>query len=330
MELEEFGIAKEEWFRTFLELPNGIPSHDTFGRFFAALNPDAFSQCFMSWIASVAEVTKGKVVAIDGKTIRRSFDRASSKSAVHIVSAWLAANRMVLGQVRTEEKSNEITAIPRLLELLSLTGCIVTIDAMGCQKNIVQAIVNQNADYVIGLKGNQGTLHDEVRALFDDAEKSDFRDLQHDAAQTVEKDHGRIETRRCVVTSYVDWFADKEHWAGLRSFAMVESQRVIGGKTSSERRYFISSLPGLDAAQMLHAVRTHWSIENDLHWSLDVAFREDESRVRIDNAAENTATLRKVALTLLKQDQTTKAGIAARRKKAGWSHPYLLSLLGFA
>ncbi len=329
VDLELFGNAKREWLRTFLALPNGIPSHDTFGRVFAYLCPEAFGRCFNSWVEAVAESTEGKVVAIDGKTVRRSFDRASQKAAVHLVNAWAADNRLVLGQVACEEKSNEITAIPELLRLLSLRGCIVTLDAMGCQKAIVEGIVEKGADYVICLKGNQETLHEAVSTLFEGVEKQDAAALPHSYAESFDEGHGRVETRRCWVTEQVHRYARSEEWKGLRSFAMVERERteVSRNETELERRYFISSLPADDAARMLSVIRTHWAVENDLHWSLDVAFREDESRVRQGHAQENLALMRRLALSLLKQDTTTKAGIAARRKKAGWSHDYLLSLL---
>lgn len=327
VDMELFGKCKEKWFRTFLALPNGIPSHDTFGRVFAALEPEAFSRRFTEWMQAVAQATEGKLVAIDGKAVRRSFDKASEKAAIHMVSAWVAENRLVLGQVKTEEKSNEITAIPRLLEMLSLDGSTVTLDAMGCQREIVKAIAEKKADYVISLKGNQETLHREVEALFATAAAEGFAHLPHKYTETFDEAHGRVEMRRCWVTSKVEGYARREEWQGLKSFAMVESERTENNETKTEVRYFISSLPGNDAEAMLRAIRTHWAVENDLHWSLDVAFREDESRVRKGNAQQNMALMRRLALSLLKQDSKTKAGIAGRRKKAGWSHDYLLDLI---
>lgn len=330
VDLEEFAQIRHDWFKTFLELPNGIPSHDTFGRFYAALDPVAFSRCFTGWIQSVAEVTEGEVVAVDGKTLRRSFDKASSKAAIHMVSAWASKAGLVLGQVKTDEHSNEITAIPKLLEILSLQGCIVTLDAMGAQKEVVQTIVDKGADYVISLKGNQSTLHEATKAFFDEAREERFETVKHDFYETLEKEHGRLETRKYWVSSILDWCKQKHQWAGLCSVGMVEATREIDGRKSTETRYFISSLTGDSAKKFAHAVRSHWAVENSLHWVLDMAFDEDQSRVRKGNAAENMAMLRHVALNLLKGDTTTrKVGIATRRKKAGWSGDYMMHLLGF-
>jgi predicted transposase YbfD/YdcC len=329
VDMELFGNAKLAWFRTFLALPHGIPSHDTFGRVFASLEPEAFARCFTQWVQSVADVTEGKVVAIDGKAVRRSFDKASQKACVHLVNAWVAENRLVLGQVACEEKSNEITAIPQLLEWLSLKGCLVTLDAMGCQRAIVERIVEKGADYVICLKGNQESLHEAAKEAFAGVEAAQGQGVPLAFAETFDEGHGRVETRRCWVSSEVQSYPRHAEWKGLRSFVMVESERTVREKneTQVERRYFISSLPADDAAGMLAVIRTHWSVENDLHWSLDVAFREDDSRVRQDHAQQNMAMMRRLALSLLKQDTQTKAGIAARRKKAGWDHDYLLALL---
>ncbi|WP_223760811.1 ISAs1 family transposase [Myxococcus sp. RHSTA-1-4] len=329
VELEEFGEAKREWFEGFLELPHGIPSHDTFGRLFAALDPEAFSRCFIAWVKAVAEVTDGEVVAIDGKTLRRSFDRASSKAAIHMVSAWASRNGLVLGQVKTDEKSNEITAIPKLLELLHLEGCIVTLDAMGCQREVVARIVEKGADYVICVKSNQEALHEALHDFFQEAREERFETVPHAYTETVDKEHGRFERRRYWITSQLDWYRHKrESWAGLTSVGMVEAERTVDGKTSREVRYFISSLTGDDAQKFASAVRRHWTVENNLHWVLDVAFGEDDSRVRKDNAPENMAMLRHLALNLLKADTTTKVGIQTRRKKAGWDVRFLAHLLG--
>ena len=329
VELEEFGNIKKSWFRTFLELPNGIPSHDTFGRFYAALDPEQFSRCFAHWVKAISEVTEGEVVAIDGKTLRRSFDRASSKAAIHMVSAWASKNGLVLGQVKTDEDSNEITAIPKLLEILHLEGCIVTIDAIGCQREIVKHIIDKGADYVISLKMNQPALHAATVEFFAEAMAERFETVPHAYTETLEKDHGRLETRRYWVTGRLDWFRQRTDWEGMTSVGMVESEREVNGVTSKEVRYFISSLVGDDAEKFARTVRSHWSIENSLHWVLDMAFDEDHSRVRKDNAAENMAMLRHVALNLLKGDTTVrKVGIKIRRKKAGWSNEYLAHLLG--
>jgi predicted transposase YbfD/YdcC len=325
--IELFGKAKESWFRKFLDLPHGIPSHDTFGRVFAALDAEAFSKCFVSWIQAIAELSCGEVVAIDGKTLRRTFDRAAEKAAVHMVSAWASANRMVLGQVKTADKSNEITAIPKLLDMLALKGCIVTIDAMGCQKEIVAKIVEKEADYVLGLKGNQGTLHALVEAYFREALKADFAGVEYSYHETAERAHGRQEVRRIWCTSDLDWFERIDDWAKLRSIAMVERERVVAGQKSIEKSYYISSLIGRSAKRFGKATRDHWGVES-MHWTLDMAFREDESRMRMGNAAANLATMHHIALNLLKQEKTAKVGVKNKRLKAGWDESYLLKLLG--
>ena len=327
--IQEFGEAREDWFRTFLDLPSGIPSHDTFGRVFAALDPEAFSRCFAAWMRDVAELTDGEVVAIDGKTIRRSFDRASSRNAIHIVSAWAAENGVAIGQVKTDAKSNEITAIPRLLEMLHVKGCIVTIDAMGCQKEIASKILEKEADYLLGLKGNQPQLEIEVAAYFDAAIKNKFVGVPHGFHETTERGHGRVERRRVWCTTDVGALASAEAWPGLASIIRVEAERTIGGKKSVECRHFISSMKKADARKAGSAVREHWGIENKHHWILDIAFREDDSRSRVDNSAQNLATLRHIALNLLKSD-TYKLGVKNKRLKAGWDIGYLLKLLGIA
>jgi len=326
-EIAEFGRIKEKWFRTFLELPFGIPSHDTFGRVFSMIRPEEFEKCFLDWVRAAFQTIAPQVIAIDGKTLRHSYDRSSNKAAIHMVSAWATENRLVLGQVKTEEKSNEITAIPELLRVLALKGCIVTIDAMGCQREIVKQIVEQGADYVISLKGNQGTLHKEVELLLQSAKENGFKDLSHDTCETTDGEHGRIEIRRFTTTGEVDWFEDKSKWEKLTSFGMVESERQIGDKTTRDTRYYISSLPS-DAKTFAQASRGHWGIENGLHWSLDIAFREDESRIRIGHAATNLGIIRHFALNLIKQDKSRKVGVKASRKRAGWDEIYLHRLLG--
>lgn len=326
--IERFANAKLEWFKTFLDLPGGVPSHDTFGRVFAAIDPEAFAKCFIAWIEDVAELTRGEVVAIDGKTIRRSFERASGRAAIHMVSAWATENRLVLGQVKADDKSNEITAIPRLLELLVLRGAIVTIDAMGCQKEIARAIRARDADYVLGLKANHPKLHTEVGAYFDQARKEGFLDAPHGEHVESGRGHGREEERHVWTSEDLGWMEDREAWKGLRTVVMVESKRTIGDKTTREQRYYLSSLPAKDARKLARAIRGHWAVENSLHWVLDVGFREDESRVREGHGAENLSTLRRIALNLLKQDTTTKLGIKNKRLAAGWDEAYLLRLLG--
>ncbi len=325
-EIAEFGTAKESWFKKFLALPNGIPSHDTFRRVFLRLNPQKFQESFLVWVREVSHLTAGEIVSIDGKQARGARS-ADGKEGLRMVSAWAAEQRLVLGQLKTREKSNEITAIPLLLELLELRGCIVTIDAMGCQREIAAQIIEREADYVLSLKGNQGLLHQEVEAYFGWAERIDFKNLEYDYCQTLEKEHGRIEERRCWVTEDTDWFTKKAEWVGLRSFIMVEQQReVLGQAASIERRYFISSLAA-DAAEALRCVRGHWGIENSLHWVLDVAFREDACRTRTGNAPENLATLRHIAVNLLKQERSCKLGVKSKRLKAGWDESYMLKVL---
>jgi predicted transposase YbfD/YdcC len=326
--IEAFGNAKVDWFRRFLALPNGIPSHDTFGRTFAALNPEAFAACFVSWIAAVAEKTHGEVVAIDGKTLRRSFDRASSRAAIHMVSAWATKSRLVLGQIKTEEKSNEITAIPKLLAMLDVAGCIVTIDAMGCQKDIAAQIVDQKADYVLALKANHEKLHHEVAGVFAARDENPARIGGRERTEKIEVGHGRIEMRRYVLLGNANLLRAGTGWKGLRSIGMVESLRIVEAKSSVERRYYLTSLPGTQPRRFATAVRAHWGIENGLHWVLDVGFREDECRVRKDHGPENLATLRHIAINLLKQESSAKVGIATKRLKSGWDETYLLKVLG--
>jgi predicted transposase YbfD/YdcC len=326
VDFADFGRAKEHWLRTFLPLPNGIPSHDTFGRVFALLDPQQFAECFSQWTQSLRQSLAQEIVALDGKTVRRSHDRVRGQSAIHMVSAWAAENGLVLGQIKTAEKSNEITAIPALLRALELRGCIVTIDAMGTQKAIAKEIVEADAQYVLALKGNHETVHEEVRDFFADARARQFQGLAHDFLETIEKDHGRIETRRYWITEEIGWFADRALWEGLRSFGLVESIREIDGQATAERRLYLGSIPA-DAKTFARAVRGHWGIENQLHWSLDVAFGEDQCRVRVGHAAENLARLRHIALNILKADTTKKRGLKGKQKNAAWDHSYLLHLL---
>jgi len=321
-DMEDFGYAKEDWLRTFLKLPNGIPSHDTFNRVFAALQPGLFLECFLRWTEGLRQVVDEEIVAMDGKALRRATNGASIP---YIVSAWAVRNGLVLGQLRVSEKSNEITAVPELLRALELAGCIVTLDAMGCQRQIAREIVEADADYVLALKGNQETVHEEVKAFLDDAIVHTPNVL--DYHETIEKDHGRIETRRYWHSEQIDWFADRHRWEGLRSVGVVESLRDSDGIVKTERRYFLASLPR-GAPRFARAVRSHWGVENQLHWVLDVQFGEDQSRARAGFAAENLASLRRLALNLLKRETTKKRGIRGKQKNAGWNHRYLLRLLG--
>jgi predicted transposase YbfD/YdcC len=335
-DMEDFGKAKEHWFRTFLKLRNGIPSHDTFNRVFAAIDPKEFLECFLRWTQSLRQAVAQEIVALDGKALRRARNR--DENPKYVVSAWAESNNLVLGQLKVEEKSNEITAVPELLRVLELAGCIVTVDAMGCQKKIAREIIEADADYVLALKGNQETVHAEVKSFLDAAleEKQKQRPkgavLPKAAAhlqqlETVEKDHGRLEIRRYYQSGELDWFADRTKWEGLRSVGMVESVREVDGKTTTERRYYLSSL-SLEVATFARAVRSHWAVENKLHWVMDVCFREDQSRARTGYAAENLATLRRLALNLLKRERTKKRGIRGKQLNASWNHAYLLKLLG--
>jgi predicted transposase YbfD/YdcC len=326
VEFEQFGNAKFEFLRGLLELPNGIPSHDTFRRVFCLLDPKPFSECFRHWTEGLRKAFSKEIVAIDGKTLRRSHDRANGKEAIHRVSAWARENSLVLGQVKVDDKSNEITAIPELLRVLNLKGCIVTIDAMGCQKQIASEISAAQADYVLALKGNQGTMHEEVQEFMEAAQAAGFPEITHDFLEVIERGHGRSETRRYWVCDDIDWLTQYSQWKGLRSAAMVESIREIQGKVTTERRFYISSIAA-NAKQLARAVRGHWSIENNLHWSLDVSFAEDECRARAGYSAENLAVLRHIAVNILKADKNKKLSIKTKQKCASWDHPYLLKLL---
>jgi len=334
-DMEDFGKAKEEWFRTFLKLPNGIPSHDTFNRVFAALDPKEFLDCFLRWTQILRQAVDKEIVALDGKALRNAYNK--DEQFKYVVSAWAESNNMVLGQIKVAEKSNEITAIPELLRVLELSGCIVTIDAMGCQKKIAKEVIESDADYVFSLKGNQETVHEEVQNFLDacitqsnakrltKAEKLKL-DQSFRHCEVVDGDHGRIEIRRYYQSDDLAWFADQDKWEGLHSVGAVESIREVEGKTTTERRYFLSSL-SLDVETFARAVRGHWGIENKLHWVLDVCFREDYSRARSGHAAENLATLRRLTLNMLKKEKSKKRGIKGKQLNAGWDHAYLLKIL---
>jgi len=329
VEVEMFGRAKEAWLRTFLELPNGIPSHDTFGRVFGRIDPVQFQTSFLSWVKSIQERLNGQIIAVDGKELRGSKDGQLGKGAIDLVSAWATGSQIVLGQQKVSEKSNEITAIPALLALLALEGCIVTIDAIGCQTEIVEQIAKQDADYVLSLKENQGRLYEDVELAFKDATQNGWQGIQHDYHRTEDQAHGRREIRQCWTIAgedYIRYLRGAANWKNLRTIAMIVSEREEGGTKTVKTRYFISSLAN-DAKQLMSVKRAHWGIENGLHWCLDIAFAEDHCRVRKDHGPENLAVLRHMAINLLKQEKSARVGIKAKRHKAAWDVDYLLKVL---
>jgi len=329
VDIELFGKTKIAWLKSFLKLPNGIPSHDTFGRVFAAIDPEEFESSFMEWVQAINELTQGQVIAIDGKQLRGSHDKQAGKSAIYMVSAWATENQLVLGQRKVDDKSNEITAIPKLLKLLEIKGCIVTMDAIGTQTKIAQRIVDQGGDYILGVKENQGRLYEDIHDLFEDNQRFNYEDVPHSYAKTVNKDHGRIEIRQCWTIAAPEYLANirnLQRWAGIQTLVMILSERRIGDVVEVQDRYFISSLES-DANKILQAKRSYWGIENRLHWVLDIAFNEDHSRVRKDNAPQNFAILRHMALNLLKQEKTAKGSIKSKRLQCGWNVDYLLKVL---
>jgi predicted transposase YbfD/YdcC len=329
VDVANYGHEKYDMLETFLELENGIPAHDTIGRVFSLLDPTSFQVGFSKWVNALVEATQGRLVAIDGKTLRHSFDTKRGKSALHLISAWATENHLMLGQKAVDCKSNEITAIPELLRILDLTGAIVTIDAMGCQKEIAADIQEAGAHYVLALKENHETLYKDVCQLFIDGLENDFADIEHHSCQTIEKGHGRKETRHYHIVPVPEELTERHpQWQGLRTLGMVFSERQVGdAEPTGETRFFISSLPP-KVKTFARAVRGHWGIENSLHWVLDVSFREDDSRLRKDHGPENLALLRRLAASLLKNETTTKAGVACKRKKAGWNDGYLVRVLG--
>lgn len=323
-DIEEFCRSKESWLRNFFELRNGIPSHDTISRVFQRIDSEEFEECFMEWVSSLREDSGSEVIAFDGKTVRRSFDRANEKSAIHLVSAFATQQRLILGQQKVDAKSNEITAIPKLIKMLDIAGSIITIDAMGCQKEIAKKIREENADYVLALKDNHKNLHDDVKEFFANKE---YKQEESQVFNTTESGHGRIEQRDFTLVSDLSSLCLKNEWKDLKTIGMVMSSREIKGNTSVETRYFLSSLE-LNVESFANAVRSHWSIENSMHWVLDVTFREDESRVRLHNAPQNLAIVRRIALNLTKSYQPPKPkSLKRKRKLAYWSDDYILNIL---
>lgn len=328
-EIAAFGVAKEDWLRQYLVLENGIPSHDTIQRVFQILDPDVLMTRFMKWTQGVMSASKDKIIAIDGKTLRGSHDIGQERKALHMVRAWATEQGLLLGHQKVDEKSNEITAIPEILNLLALKGCIVTLDAMGCQTAIAKQIIDQKGDYVLALKGNQGSLYDHAVEWFDYAMQNDFRLVgDHDYAQTINKGHGRIEIRECWLirdTPVIQEFREQHGWVGLRTLVMIRRQREIAGKRSEEISYYISSLTD-GAADILYAVRRHWAVENECHWVLDVVFDEDRSRIRLGESPENFSLLRQIAISILKQDKS-KGSLKGKRFKAALNDDFRAQLV---
>ena len=325
-QMEEFGKTNSKWLRTFLELKNGIPSHDTFARVFAAIKPAAFQERFLNWVHAISELSAGEVIAIDGKAARRSHDKKSGLKPLHLVSAWATRNRLVLGQAKVDQKSNEITAVPELLRLLEIKGCIVTVDALNTQKEIAAQIRAQGADYLMALKNNHPTLAAEVAGIFCAVREEAEAEGSISESEDQQNNHGRKETRRCWSVAAPEWLFEFEDWRDLQSLILIESTRQLKAQATVELRYYLSSLPP-EAQVANRAVREHWGIENSLHWVLDVAFREDDSRIRVGNAAANLALVRKIALNLLHQDTSFKGGVKTKRLKAGWDRDYLLKVI---
>ena len=325
--ISQFGEIKKSWFENFLELPNGIPSHDTFNDVFAKLDPLQFQDSFIAWASSLSDLLPKDVIAIDGKALRGSYDKARSKPAIHMVSAWCTANEICLGQLKTDVKSNEITAIPTLLKMLDLEGALVTIDAMGCQKNIAKKIREQKADYLLGVKGNQPTLFDSIHDRFVEAESTGFStDFSASAVPPDPLRYGTAVT--CRVSQNLEGLeALTKEWEALRTLVIIKTEAGSGDRKTCERRLYISSRAG-DAEYFLAATRKHWQVENKLHWILDVAYREDLARNKIGNSAENLSMLRRISLNLLKMDKSFKIGVKGKRLTAGWDDAYLMRLIG--
>lgn len=319
--IEEFCKAKRSWFEEILDIPNGIPSHDTFGNVFAALDKDVFSQCFTQWMQAVTTLTQGEVIALDGKALRATRASGKACSAIHMVSAWACENKLVLGQQAVDQKSNEITAIPKLLTSLDLTGCVITMDAMGCQASIAEQILEQEGDYVLSLKGNQGLLHEDVKTFFE-------MESMRPEVTTYDAGHGRFETRQVTVCQQVEWLKERHpKWSHIESVIAVQSCREVAEVETQDTRYFISSLKEVTAVRLGGIIRAHWGIENGLHWILDQAFDQDRLRTRAGNSAANMALVQQIALNLVKQEKTSKVGVKTKRAKCGWDNAYLLKVL---
>jgi predicted transposase YbfD/YdcC len=331
-EVELWAKTKQEWLSSILELPHGIPSHDTISRVFSLLDPGQMVQAFTQWTSELSTHIKG-VVALDGKTVRRSMATTDGRGPIHVVNAFAAESRLVLTQLKVDSKSNEISALPKVIRMLDLKDCVATVDAMGCQVEVAKAVVEQHGDYMLQIKDNQPTLHCDVKQLFDWALNPELP--QDQAIPWVESDsrnagHGRIERRRCIGIEALEDLESLKRWPQARSVWLIESERTINNKTSTERRYYLSSLPATTTDHASYAndvIRTHWSVENQVHWVLDVAMNEDLNRTRVGNSAENLALIRKLVLNLLRRDKTSKGGVQARQKRAGWDHQYLLDLL---
>jgi predicted transposase YbfD/YdcC len=333
VDMEDFGNAKQEWLGSFLDLSNGVPSHDTFGRVFSLIDPKQFQESFALWMRACVQLSGGKVIAIDGKTNRRTFGKLTK--ALHTVSAFATGNGVSLGQVDTNQKSNEITAIPELLKILDITGCLITTDAMGCQSDIAADIVHRKGDYLLAVKGNQGLLHRDIKACFARLPSDLILQEVHISHTSENSGHGRVEKRVCDVLSgtyVIDQLRHKNNWLGLHTIVRVTATRTSKktGEITEANRYYICSLDNPSAERIQQSVREHWGVENGLHWTLDMAMREDESRIRTDHAPANMSVLRHIALNLIRMDKTRKIGIKASLKKAGWDTKYLEKLLGIA
>ena len=329
--IELYGKAKYEWLKGFLELPNGIPSHDTFSRVFARIEPKQFQECFLSWVNSITQKLELEVIAIDGKTMKQSYDRNQSQKPLHIVSAWSASHQLVLGQKKVNKKSNEVTAIPALLELLEIEESIITIDAVGCQKEIAALIIKKKGDYLLALKGNQKLLHKDVKDWFELARKEEFAGREHSYYQQIEGGHHRVEKRQIwtVAVSELPSLHNQSLWTGLKTVVMIVSERRLWNKTTTEVRFYLSSLAS-NAEKISQAIRSHWGIENSLHWTLDVTFSEDKSRIRKDHSPENFALIRRLAVNLLKQEKGFKGSLKMKRYLAGMDNNYLVQILDSA